>query len=243
MLSFLFKLALPLVLLALQTNGKVVVDYDHHLPSGEVEYVVVEPVVIQPLGESHLKSRAQEDVLGRDRRPILTPRDVLDELLGKRQTCASGFGYCTNSGRCCPDNTNCCPSGHCAESGQTCCSNGVCDVGENCCGANTCHPRGTQCCRDGSWCERGNVCVIWGEQARMVCCTDLQCTAYVSDGSTISSTRFTSTTTTRTTTFTNTYYWTVTWYVHMFARGEIEKMDGCPCKKNKQFSRKRPKLT
>lgn len=85
-------------------------------------------------------------------------------------------------------------------------------------------PEGASCCRGGNYCEAGNMCVLYN--GRGVCCTDLQCTAVVTGGTT----SFARTTTQapaatitqppRTTqvivdSFT-TYYWTVRWRYYSY---------------------------
>lgn len=81
-------------------------------------------------------------------------------------------------------------------------------------------PEGASCCRGGEYCEAGNMCVLYN--GRGVCCTDLQCTAVVTGGTT----SFASTTTRAPAAPTitqpphitqvivdsfTTYYWTVRW--------------------------------
>ncbi|KAH7409775.1 hypothetical protein DE146DRAFT_325995 [Phaeosphaeria sp. MPI-PUGE-AT-0046c] len=148
------------------------------------------------------------------------------ELVG-RQSCNTGYFACPAAGGCCLNSRRCCTYGYCMDTGNTCCPGGSCAPGNTCCGVSTCNPIGTQCCSDGNYCSEGNICVIYS--GRRVCCTDLSCTAYISNGATISSTRAAApTTTTRaaatitpppTTTTTRvianqyeTWYYTVTWW-------------------------------
>lgn len=86
-------------------------------------------------------------------------------------------------GRCCPQTQLCCSYGYCIDSGRTCCPNGSCDPNWLCCG-DRCSPRGGDCCIDGNYCEPGNICVRLISNNRIVCCTDLQCTAVVRGGTT-----------------------------------------------------------
>ncbi|KAK4446281.1 hypothetical protein QBC34DRAFT_411849 [Podospora aff. communis PSN243] len=140
---------------------------------------------------------------------------VLD-ILSKRQTCAPGYGYCSNFGGCCPASDRCCSYGYCMTPGRVCCPSGSCPGGSNCCGSN-CHPVGTQCCSNGRYCDAGNICVRW--EGSIVCCTDLSCTANVVGTTTIrATTRATTRTTTATLTratydwYTYTVYWTYRYY-------------------------------
>ena len=87
-------------------------------------------------------------------------------------------------GTCCPADDRCCPSG-CLPPGWDCCDTGLCPSGWECCGAYNCNPVGSQCCANGGWCEAGNGCVLVGATGEVVCCTNLDCTAYVSGGTTI----------------------------------------------------------
>lgn len=135
-------------------------------------------------------------------------------------------------GRCCPRSSNCCSYGYCINPDDTCCPDGPCDPGWNCCGSN-CSPKDGDCCSDGNYCEAGNICVRLGSSGRIVCCTDLECTAAVVSGTTTyassaqdvvptlteSPPEITSPPTSQIITvgdsFT-TWYWTVTWWYYSF---------------------------
>jgi len=139
----------------------------------------------------------------------LNRRSVLDVLLNRQLSCDPGYGYCANLGGCCPDEDTCCGYGYCLEPQNACCPNGPCQPGTTCCGYNHCHPTGTECCGDESYCEAGNICVLIEGYSYDVCCTDLDCTAYVTGGSTVSRTEFqTATSTSLTYVY---YYFTITW--------------------------------
>jgi hypothetical protein len=131
-------------------------------------------------------------------------------------------------GRCCPSTTECCPYGYCIEPDRTCCPGGSCRPGWGCCGTGTCYPRDGECCSNGNYCEAGNICVRLVSSNRIVCCTDLQCTARVSNGftSTLSTaaTRTSTravitdppTTRTRITLQYETWSWRITWWYISF---------------------------
>ncbi|KAI4127451.1 MAG: hypothetical protein LQ341_006789, partial [Variospora aurantia] len=119
-------------------------------------------------------------------------------LLGKRQTCSAGYGYCYQSGVCCPDRDGtggCCNDGTCIDSQtQTCCLyGGYCNDGTECCGTNKgccdpgyfccgnggggqCAPNGGECCRSGGVCPSGKHCVLYDNSP--TCCTDLSCSEF-----------------------------------------------------------------
>ncbi|KAL8714215.1 MAG: hypothetical protein Q9220_001944 [cf. Caloplaca sp. 1 TL-2023] len=130
-------------------------------------------------------------------------------LLGIRQNCGAGFGYCYSSGKCCPDSDGkggCCNDGSCVTSSQTCClyggsctndlkccqkgcapkntdccgDNHHCDEGYFCCGNGHCAPNGGECCYDGSVCPNGKKCVVF--DGKQTCCKDLTCAEYRSGG-------------------------------------------------------------
>ncbi|KAF2868352.1 hypothetical protein BDV95DRAFT_597221 [Massariosphaeria phaeospora] len=147
--------------------------------------------------------------------------------LAGRQSCDAGYGYCAIFGGCCPDTQDCCSYGYCINPNDSCCPNGACDPGFDCCGADNCSPPDAECCLDGNYCESGNQCVEILSSGRIVCCTDLECTAAVVSGSTsyvdISTSTFAPipevtpppALTTRIVTFDESYttwYWTVTWW-------------------------------
>ena len=131
-------------------------------------------------------------------------------LLGARQTCQPGYGYCSASGRCCPDDGNgrCCDDGTCVDSGQDCCADGGacyanqkcciggcapegsqccadgdyhCNNGSTCCGNGKCAPKGGECCADGSVCDSGLLCVLY--DSIQTCCVDLSCSEYTGGSS------------------------------------------------------------
>lgn len=133
----------------------------------------------------------------------------------------------TGFGRCCPRTTNCCSYGYCIDPAETCCPGGSCDPGYKCCSTTTCSPPGTECCSDGNYCQAGNICVKLFDSGRIVCCTDLKCTAAVVSGTTsyrsTSTTDIPAPTITRPPTTTRvvvdetfTWYWTVTWWYLSF---------------------------
>ncbi|OCK76142.1 hypothetical protein K432DRAFT_307015 [Lepidopterella palustris CBS 459.81] len=135
--------------------------------------------------------------------------------LEKRQSCPAGDCY-----------------GYCITPGDTCCPDGPCKPDWGCCGPN-CYPKGGNCCLDYNYCEPGNVCVLIKSSGRIVCCTDLSCTAAVQSGTT---TYFTVPATSATAasraitsapsivtaaatsigSFEETWYWTVTWWYRSF---------------------------
>lgn len=104
--------------------------------------------------------------------------------LNRRQSCDTGYWYCSAFGRCCPRSQLCCSYGYCIDPEKTCCSGGPCDSGYTCCGADSCAPIGGDCCSNGNYCEPGNICVRLYDSNRIVCCTDLSCTAAVVSGTT-----------------------------------------------------------
>lgn len=89
-------------------------------------------------------------------------------------------------GGCCPDGVHTCGAGQsccsdgCVTTGSKCCSDGgSCRAGYQCC-EDGCAVEGSQCCLSGGSCEKGNICVIY--EGKQGCCTDLSCTAWISDG-------------------------------------------------------------
>lgn len=135
----------------------------------------------------------------------------------------------TAFGRCCPLSSKCCAYGYCIDPADSCCPTGPCDPGWDCCGSYACSPPGGDCCADGNYCEAGNMCVLLGSSGRVVCCTNLQCTAAVISGTTSYLTTSTqapdlpSITEPPATTLGGgggityeTWYWTVTWWYLSF---------------------------
>ncbi|KAF2728940.1 hypothetical protein EJ04DRAFT_556419 [Polyplosphaeria fusca] len=112
--------------------------------------------------------------------PLIQDRSL--ELVN-RQSCDAGYWYCPAFGKCCPRTTNCCGYGYCIDPNDRCCPGGSCTDGWYCCGSN-CSPPDGDCCSDGNYCEAGNICVKLYSSGRIVCCTDLECTAAVVSGST-----------------------------------------------------------
>ncbi|KAF2474420.1 uncharacterized protein BDR25DRAFT_340893 [Lindgomyces ingoldianus] len=168
-----------------------------------------------PAALSHEKNASQ---------PLLKDRSL--ELHGRQLTCNPGYGYCSAFGRCCPDTTLCCSYGYCIAPADTCCPNGACDPGWGCCGSK-CAPKDGDCCSDDHYCEAGNICVKLYSSGRIVCCTDLKCTAAVISGTT----SYVSTTSRAAPSITappsttrivsvggtiETWYWTVTWWYLSF---------------------------
>ncbi|KAF3922704.1 hypothetical protein ABW21_db0205172 [Orbilia brochopaga] len=82
---------------------------------------------------------------------ITADLEVRGMLLNVRQTCQSGYGYCSQSGRCCPDPSGggrCCDDGTCIVTGQTCCQtgDGTCRPGYRC----VINSAGVRGCREGT---------------------------------------------------------------------------------------------
>jgi hypothetical protein len=143
-----------------------------------------------------------EPVLARryDASELDAPNGITYRGLFKRDTCSSGLAACNSmylfilidmfltildTGLCCPTNGQCCDTG-CGPSQATCCSDGkYCPAGFGCCGNGSCVPDGGQCCGDGTSCDAGNICVKIANRSNDVCCTDTECTAYVSNGATM----------------------------------------------------------
>lgn len=213
------------------SSAELFVNYDEKLEGRPKVYTVVK----EDIGRLDIPSKSSHNnndskvPLGID----LKPREALDILLGKRQTCAQGYGYCpsewpssmaqpfyktslTNklfiagAGGCCVTNSLCCSYGYCHTQGSACCPTGPCDQGQTCCGVSHCMPTGDQCCEDESHCPAGNGCYLSSLSNGIVCCTDAKCTAHVDNGKTTYA-QTTTTTHTYTTTYYQTYYWTVTW--------------------------------
>lgn len=122
-------------------------------------------------------------------------------LLGPRQLCYPGYGYCIcqyifrrlflffspcnekraefyplDSGRCCPNGGDggCCDDGTCVTSSQTCCAGGgACGTGKQCCD-DGCHPEDNTCCIGGGSCEPGRDCCGNGRCSPIggECCQD-----------------------------------------------------------------------
>lgn len=142
--------------------------------------------------------------------PESSAASVKRTLLGIRQTCSAGYGYCSDSGRCCPDDGSgaCCDDGTCTSGAQSCCTGGGacdeglqcctngcapedaeccadgdyhCESGFQCCGGGICAPIDGECCADGSVCDSGLLCVIYDGQ--QTCCEDLSCAEYSSSSS------------------------------------------------------------
>ncbi|OCK95238.1 uncharacterized protein K441DRAFT_676731 [Cenococcum geophilum 1.58] len=112
--------------------------------------------------------------------PMIKDRSL--ELVG-RQSCNAGYWYCEAFGRCCPTSTLCCSYGYCIDPERTCCPDASCDPGWDCCGSK-CSPKGGDCCSNDRYCEPGNICVRIVSSGRIVCCTDVECTAAVVSGTT-----------------------------------------------------------
>lgn len=156
--------------------------------------------------------------------PMIKDRSL--ELVG-RQSCNAGYWYCEAFGRCCPTTTLCCSYGYCIDPGRTCCPGSSCDPGWGCCGSK-CYPKDGDCCSNDGYCEAGNICVRIASSGRIVCCTDLQCTAAVVSGTTSyvsvqktaapSITAPPSSAQAAATTILggDIWYWTVTWWYYSF---------------------------
>lgn len=70
-------------------------------------------------------------------RPTFEPVKGDSEALARRQSCESGYGYCSNTGVCCPLGGDCCSDGTCCNAGYQCwiSANGVlgcCPNGQIC---------------------------------------------------------------------------------------------------------------
>lgn len=81
--------------------AEIVVDWDPSQPTGEVfKYVITEPVVAQEwqgvqYQEQQPESSDLEGEAAAARRSVQSSNDVLDELLGKRQTtCSPDWWWC-----------------------------------------------------------------------------------------------------------------------------------------------------
>ncbi|KAL7943933.1 hypothetical protein V8C42DRAFT_92457 [Trichoderma barbatum] len=191
------------------SSANLFVNYDQKLEDRPKLYTVAKEEIgkLDIPSKSNSKNDDGKVPLGSQ----LTPREALDILLGKRQSCRPGFGYCPSAGGCCVVDSVCCSYGYCHTRGSVCCPTGPCAGGQTCCGSEHCMPLGDQCCLDESHCPAGNNCYISVRTSNMICCTDEKCTAHVENGKTTYAT-----TMTRTHTFTTTYYqyyyWTVTWY-------------------------------
>ncbi|KAL8728875.1 MAG: hypothetical protein Q9166_005115 [cf. Caloplaca sp. 2 TL-2023] len=122
-------------------------------------------------------------------------------LLGIRQSCPAGYGYCYYSdgaGKCCNDgscatssqtcclygdrcnnDTKCCGKG-CAPKDTDCCATGhYCDLGYFCCGDGVCAPEGGECCQGGSVCPKGTICVLYNY--KLTCCKDISCSEFTTN--------------------------------------------------------------
>lgn len=142
--------------------------------------------------------------------PVLGPADssitdgqaLVDRWLGRRSSCNVGYYLCSsmfnsNMFTLAPKltlflgGTVCCLSGYCCtasdicikDAGGGCCAGGTCALGYGCCAGLGCYPLDGQCCSTGLWCTSGNNCVLMNGVQR--CCTDTSCTAYVSNGVTM----------------------------------------------------------
>ncbi|KAL6898524.1 hypothetical protein GGI43DRAFT_78678 [Trichoderma evansii] len=191
------------------SSAEVIVNYDAKLEDRPRVYTVVKEAIgrLDIPSKSNQKNNDSKVPLGID----LKAREALDNLLGKRQFCPQGYGYCPSAGGCCVSNSLCCSYGYCHTQGSACCPTGPCDQGQTCCGVSHCMPTGNQCCEDESNCPAGNGCYLSELLNRVICCTDSKCTAHVDNGKTTYA-QTTTTTQTYTTTYYQTYYWTVTWY-------------------------------
>ncbi|PGH17402.1 hypothetical protein AJ80_04858 [Polytolypa hystricis UAMH7299] len=68
-----------------------------------------------------------------------------------RQSCETGYKYCSGAG-CCTKLSKCCGNS-CTPIGGECCSNGLsCDTGDKCCGSGCMDGITSQCCGDGTYC-------------------------------------------------------------------------------------------
>ncbi|KAL6852107.1 hypothetical protein J3F83DRAFT_756968 [Trichoderma novae-zelandiae] len=192
---------LLLLRIATLTSAEFFVNFDQKLEDRPRVYTVIEQEVRRLQMDIPANSNSKNDdgkvPLGSE----LTPRQAVDVLLGMRQSCAQGFGYCPSAGGCCVANSLCCSYGYCHTQGSACCPTGPCAGGQTCCGYSHCMPVGAQCCSDESHRPTGNDCYISGLSHRMVCCTDAKCRAHVDNGKTTYAP-----TTTSTHTFTTPYY-------------------------------------
>ncbi|KAL7956635.1 hypothetical protein V8C34DRAFT_315520 [Trichoderma compactum] len=200
---------LLLLWVATLSSAELFVNYDQKLEDRPRLFTLVKEEVgrLDIPAKFNSKNDDGKVPLGSD----LTARVAIDVLMGKRQSCPQGFGYCPSAGGCCVANSLCCSYGYCHTRGSVCCPTGPCASGQTCCGSSHCMPVGDQCCTDESHCERGNNCYRNLRTNQMVCCTDEHCTAHVDNGKTTYA-QTTTSTHTYTTTYYQYYYWTVTWY-------------------------------
>lgn len=96
-LSQLIKMRTAFLLLWATTlsSAKLFVNYDEKLEGRPKVYTVVKEEIGRldvPSKSSHTNNDSKVP-LGID----LKPREALDVLLGKRQTCAQGYGYCPSA--------------------------------------------------------------------------------------------------------------------------------------------------
>src|ERR1051326_2247734 len=84
------------------------------------------------------------------------------ELLAQRR-CQPGYGYCSNSGICCPVGSACTNDGHCVPQGVNYCGGGrYCSGGSLCMRDGGCAPPGVNYCGGGRYCQSGSICLREG---------------------------------------------------------------------------------
>ncbi|KAL7793872.1 hypothetical protein V8C37DRAFT_80537 [Trichoderma ceciliae] len=199
--------ALLFLWFAILSSAKLFVNYYQELEDHPRLYAVVK----EEVGRLNIpsKSSSKNDDGKVPLSAKLKPRKALNILLGKRQSCPQGYGYCPAAGGCCIANSLCCSYRYCHTQGSICCPSGPCNNGETCCGSSHCMPVGDQCCQDESHCPAGNHCYNSDISSNMIYCTDAKCTAHVDNGKTTYA-QTTTITHTFTTTYYQYYYWTVT---------------------------------
>ena len=172
-------LCVPLALGSLVATQKIL-PRAPHAPAKPAALVELHNVIVSARnGNVHLYPRTRRSAQpphAHAQSPKSSAAAVKKRLLGIRQSCPAGTGYCYSSGRCCPDSGSgrCCDDGTCTSSGETCCrSGGACDEGKQCC-SKGCAPDGAQCCTDGTYCDKGEQCCGSGNCAPDdgECCSD-----------------------------------------------------------------------
>lgn len=92
----------------------------------------------------------------------------------RRQNCPSGYGYCSDTGACCPLGGACCSNGHCCDRGQWCYTMGICCPNtSNGCADKGCCPKDAQCCKNGRCCPKDSYCYASrAANGAIRCCPD-----------------------------------------------------------------------
>jgi len=100
-------------------------------------------------------------------------------LFGRGESCPAEYGFCDNSGRCCPTQGGCCDVG-CCEAGYWCHESGCCRENEMGC-EGTCCPSGSSCCPAGGCCPSGSYCVVMSDGVAGCCPNGSVCTEDASE--------------------------------------------------------------